>query len=162
MEHAGHLAPDPAVSADHVRYLILAAQRHGSRTLAAGLREHNLTPAQAEVLEVLAESAPITLVELGRSLVCEAGSPSRLVEALVRRGMVDRERGTEDRRVITLTLTRTGREALSTVKGMQDLRSHITDRLTGAEIEQLAGLLGKLLTGTSAEEALALRFQSGG
>src|SRR5689334_9636120 len=57
-----------------LRYLILAAQREGSRRLAAALRELDLTPAQAEVLDVLTGREPITLAALGRLLVCEAGS----------------------------------------------------------------------------------------
>ncbi|WP_216905721.1 MarR family winged helix-turn-helix transcriptional regulator [Nocardia noduli] len=145
-------------SVDELRYLVLAAQRHGSRTLAAGLREHNLTPAQTEVLEVLAESGPLTLVDLGRSLVCEAGSPSRLVDTLVQRGLVTRDRGTHDRRIVTLALTADGRKAVNAVDGMGELRSHVTDRLTADEVDQLATLLRKLLVGTPASTALATRF----
>lgn len=86
--------PDPRSAggahqpSDELRYLILAARREGSRQSAAHLRSADLAPAQAEVLEVLRERAPLTLAELGRLLVCETGSPSRLVDGLVRRDLV--------------------------------------------------------------------------
>ena len=68
-------------SADEIRLLILAAQRHGSRMLAGHLRRQSMTAAQLEVLQVLAGHAPLTLAELGRLLVCESGSPSRTASA---------------------------------------------------------------------------------
>ena len=77
-------APVSRVDADHkldveLRYLVLAAQREGNRKLSRDLDAIGLTPAQAEVLLVLAEREPLTLVELGRCIVCETGSPSRIV-----------------------------------------------------------------------------------
>src|SRR5215813_1799230 len=94
---AGQPAKEPAVpatsSATEIRHLILAAQRHGSRIIAGYLRAASLTPAQAEVLQVLASHEPLTLVELGRLMISETGSPSRLVDTLVTRGLVAREPG---------------------------------------------------------------------
>ena len=54
---------------DELRYLILAAQREGSRRLGEALRHLDLTPAQAEVLDVLGAASP---GEAGDPL---AGSP---------------------------------------------------------------------------------------
>jgi len=152
---SGQHAPS---SVDEVRYLILAAQREGSRQFAAWLREHDLTPAQAEVLEVLHDHQPLTLAELGRLMVCEAGSPSRLVDALVRRGLVAREPGSRDRRAVALTLTPTGRSMLDSTSGADVVRQIITDRLGSADLDQLAALLRRLLAGTPAEAAITARF----
>jgi MarR family transcriptional regulator, organic hydroperoxide resistance regulator len=141
-----------------LRYLILAAQRHGSRMLADRLREVELTPPQAEVLDVLATRAPLTLAELGRLLVCENGSPSRLVESLVRRGLVRREPGREDRRVVSLSLTPEGTQALAGASDDAVLRDFVTSRLTSADVTELTGLLRKLLSGTPGGHALEARF----
>jgi DNA-binding MarR family transcriptional regulator len=141
-----------------LRYLILAAQRHGSRMLADALRAANLTPAQAEVLDVLARHAPLTLAELGRLLVCEAGSPSRLVDSLVQRGLVARTPGEEDRRVVTLRLTRDGTEAAAHRSTPSPIDGYITDRLTPAEIATLTRLLHKLLDQTPGGDAVRTRF----
>lgn len=54
------------------------------RLLAADLRPLGVTPSQAEVLRVLADHQPLTLIGLGELLICETGgSPSRLVDRLV-------------------------------------------------------------------------------
>ncbi|MCZ0975304.1 MarR family transcriptional regulator [Streptomyces albulus] len=77
---------------EEVRYLVLAAQREGNRMLAAALRPLGVTPAQGEVLRLLAERQPLTLSGLGALLVCESGgNPSRLVDRLVAAGLVRRE-----------------------------------------------------------------------
>jgi MarR family transcriptional regulator, organic hydroperoxide resistance regulator len=154
--------PEPARDAyqpsDELRYLILAAQREGSRQFAARLRSASLTPAQAEVLEVLRDRAPLTLAELGRLLVCETGSPSRLVDGLVRRDLVTRMPGLDDRRVVALALTPAGYTAIAAASGAAIVRDIIASRLARHEVEQLAGLLRRLLAGTAGGEAVAARF----
>src|SRR5438132_12254395 len=87
--------PEPT-TASEVRHLILAAQRQGSRMMADSLRGVSLPPAQAEVLQLLSRHEPLTLVELGRLMISETGSPSRLVDTLVTRGLVAREPGRDD------------------------------------------------------------------
>jgi DNA-binding MarR family transcriptional regulator len=96
--------------ADELRYLILAAQREGSRLYAERVRPLGLTPSQAEVLSVLHEAQPLSLIEVGKRLVCETGSPSRLVNGLVQAGLVERVVSTTDQRKVSLSLTARGAE----------------------------------------------------
>ena len=152
----------PDRAADEVRYLILAVQREGSRRLAARLRAGGLTPAQAEVLDVLRDHAPLSLAELGRLLVCETGSPSRLVDALVQRGLVTRTPSPRDRRLVSLALTPAGQEAQAASAGSADVRDAIASRLSGQQIVELSGLLRKLIEGTPGGEAVAARFPAAG
>lgn len=94
---------------ERLRYLILAAQREGNRSLAAGLAGLGLTPAQAEVLRMLSEHGPLSLTGLGQLLVCESGTnPSRLVARLVDAGLVARSAHADDARQIVLSLTAEG------------------------------------------------------
>ena len=52
------------------------------------LRPLGVTPAQAEVLQVLADRQPLTLTGLGELLVSESGTnPSRLTGRLVTAGL---------------------------------------------------------------------------
>jgi DNA-binding MarR family transcriptional regulator len=149
-----------ATTLAELRHLILAAQRHGSRMLAGHLREASLTPSQSEVLEVLADHAPLTLVELGRLLICETGSPSRLVDTLVQRGLITREPGHHDKRVVRLRLTPAGERVLAdgqaTTSAVEDF---IADRLTPNEMTQLATLLRKLLHDTPGGHAIQTRYR---
>jgi len=90
---------------EELRYLILAVQREGNRQLTEVLRALKLTPAQAEVLLVLQQYQPMTLLELGERLICETGSPSRLVKSMVEAGWVEKTPNPEDGRAINLRLT---------------------------------------------------------
>jgi aspartyl-tRNA synthetase len=80
---------DKVTTLEEAALLILAAQREGNRLMAAALRPLGVTPAQAEVLQVLADRQPLTLTGLGELLVCESGTnPSRLVDRLVSAGLL--------------------------------------------------------------------------
>jgi DNA-binding MarR family transcriptional regulator len=146
-------------SATQIRHLILAAQRHGSRLMADHLRAASLTPAQAEVLQVLSSHGPLTLVELGRLMISETGSPSRLVDTLATRGLVAKEPGSGDKRVVQLRLTPAGQQTLADghaqAAAVDDL---ITQRLTPEEMADLARMLRKLLHDTPGGHAIDQRY----
>ncbi|MFJ4185309.1 MarR family winged helix-turn-helix transcriptional regulator [Kitasatospora sp. NPDC089509] len=151
--------PRPTDHPDELRYLLLAAQREGSRRLGDALRHLGLTPAQAEVLDVLVGHQPVTLAELGRLLVCEQGSPSRLVDSLVQRDLVSRAPHGQDRRAVLLELTDEGRDLAGSLgEATGRLTAEMGGRLTAAETETLVGLLRTLLDGTDAARAIGSRF----
>jgi MarR family transcriptional regulator, organic hydroperoxide resistance regulator len=136
--------------AEELRYLVLAAQRDGNRALTAALRPLGLTPAQAEVLRVLDDSGrPLTVREVGDRLVCEPGSPSRLVSSLVGAGHVARRRHPNDARAATLELTRAGRQAAQAVRRAEEgFHGELGARLgpardTEAALRVLRGLAGE-------------------
>src|SRR5215218_2774723 len=141
-----------------LRYLILAAQREGNRMLAERLRPLGLTPSQAEVLRVLQEHQPLSLVELGGLLVCETGSPSRLVRRLVRAGLVERTPSEADKRRVTLSLTHKGEEAASGVAEVEAaLHGTISEAFGGDELSGAVAALRRLVAGRPAGDALARR-----
>src|SRR5215216_2330642 len=89
---------------EELRYLVLGAQREGARTLAELLRPAGFTAAQAEVIAVLRDAGrPLTLREVGERLVCESGSPSRLVASVVAAGLIERRERPSDRRAVELS-----------------------------------------------------------
>src|SRR5438034_7263370 len=97
---------------EELRYLVLGAQREGNRSLTELLRPLGLTPSQAEVIAVLRDApVPLTVREIGARLVCETGSPSRLVGSVVAAGLVERTEHPSDRRAVKLSLTDAGKAA---------------------------------------------------
>ncbi|QUD86933.1 MarR family winged helix-turn-helix transcriptional regulator [Phenylobacterium montanum] len=145
-----------------LRYLILAAERTGGRMLAAGLKHLGLTPSQAEVLQVLSESGPVSLSTLGGMLVCESGSPSRLVAGLVARGLVAREAAAEDARIACLSLSQEGRALVRQLKGLDDeLTGKIAASLTPKQVEAMVAGMRKLLGHTPLGQAVARRRGGG-
>jgi DNA-binding MarR family transcriptional regulator len=98
------------------------------------------------------------LAELGRLLVCQVGSPSRLVDGLVRRGLLDRRVDSSDKRVVMISLTPAGEKALDSVHPINTIRKNIARQLTSAQIDQLIGLLAPIVANTPSGVAVATRF----
>lgn len=148
---------------EELRYLILGAQREGNRLYAEALAPHGVTPAQAEVLTVLAGAGSLSLLELGRRLVCETGSPSRLVDTLVRSGMVRRDPADADRRRVDLTLTPAGSAAAGALRAADEgLSALVEAALTAGELDAVIAGLRRLIAGRPAGLAVELRRGSGG
>ena len=143
---------------EELRFLILGAQREGSRVMSARLAPIGLTPAQAEVIRCLADTGPISLRALGERLVCESGSPSRLVDSMVGRELVVRRENPEDRRQVTLELTAAGRALDSEVRKVEEeLYAGISAQLGKDGIAAALRLIQPLLEGSASGAAIARR-----
>lgn len=144
--------------AEEIRYLLLATQREGHRSFVDALRPLALTPSQAEVLRVLQDHQPLSLIALGQLLVCEGGSPSRLVNGLVEVGLIERVQSPTNGRMVTLTLTQAGQEKADQVKVIEEeMYRQINDALAGESLSHLIELLWRFVVGRPAGDALARR-----
>jgi long-chain acyl-CoA synthetase len=83
-----------------------------ARTFEVVLGSQGLTIQKYRVLAYLA-TEPATPSELAYRLTVRPPTITRLVDGLVNRGLVERGTGAQDRRTSTLTVTDTGRTALS-------------------------------------------------
>ena len=145
---------------EQLRYLILAAQREGNRLLAEALQPLALTPSQAEALRVLRDWQPLALIELGALLVCEQGSPSRLVAGLVEAGYVTRAPSPDDKRKVVLTLTPRGDEIAGQVAEVESaLYTTLGALVPEREIETILPILWSVVAGRPAGDALARRLR---
>src|SRR4051812_38070940 len=158
MDHEHERGTDVMQPIEELRYLILAAQREGSRLFAEALRPLSLTPSQAEVLRVLQDHAPLSLIALGDLLVCETGSPSRLVQGLVEDGLVARLPSATDKRMVTLTLTDRGREMAAKVGALESqFYAANAGLVNDAPVPEILALLRRFVDGKPAGMALARR-----
>ena len=143
---------------EEIRYLILAVQREGNRMFAEALRPLDLTPSQAEVLRILQDHQPLSLVALGELLVCEIGSPSRLVNGLVQAGLVERTPSSTDGRMVTLALTEQGQEMATQVHHVEEaMYQFMVGMLEGQSLPEIQALLWRFIEGRPSGEALARR-----
>jgi DNA-binding MarR family transcriptional regulator len=143
---------------EELRFLVLGAQREGSRDLAAALAPLGLTPAQSEVIRCLGDAGALSLKSLGEMLVCESGSPSRLVDTLVGRDIVVRKEDPTDRRQVALTLTATGKKLDRDVRKVEEaMYAAIGAQLGKAGMAQALAMLRPLVEGSVAANALAKR-----
>jgi MarR family transcriptional regulator, organic hydroperoxide resistance regulator len=143
---------------EHLRYLVLAAQREGNRMLAAALKPLGLTPAWAEAIGVLDEREPLTIRELGLLLVCEGEHPSRLVNRMVSAGLLTTEPSPDDDRARWIKLTPAARVLLPRLREVEDqLHTAIENTVNSTNLEACRTVLGNLVEGLPAGEALQRR-----
>lgn len=150
----------PTLGQSELRYLVLAAQREGNRALSRQLRSLGLTTSQSEIVLVLGEFGPITLKGLGELIVCETGSPSRIVDALVNRGVVSRVQSQEDRRAVLLELSESGLDLARQLQRVDlALDSYFTKQVNSSELRGLVSALRAFLEGTESSVVLQRRFE---
>jgi DNA-binding MarR family transcriptional regulator len=113
------------------------ATHHTLRVLGAALAELGLTPAEINVLAILADGRTRTVGELGVEVGTPGTTLTGVLDRLERRGHLVREPNPADRRSFRLALTEPGRAAATRV------RHAITD----TERTALAGLSAQRLAG---------------
>ena len=79
-------------------------------------------PAQASALSVVAFGGPLSLNELAAAEQVRPPTMSRIVEALVREGLVKREANKTDRRSITISPTEKGTKIMLEGRGRREKR----------------------------------------
>jgi len=86
-----------------------------SAMLGEGLADDGLTARQFGILETLLHLGPLCQKELAHKLLVSGGNITLVVDNLEKRALVTRERGTTDRRLVTVTLTPAGRKLIGRV-----------------------------------------------
>jgi MarR family transcriptional regulator, organic hydroperoxide resistance regulator len=145
---------------EELRYLVLAAQREGSRALADALRPLGVTPAQAEVLSVVRMATePLSVRQIGQLLVCETGSPSRLVTNLITAGLLHGTRDAADGRITRLGLTTAGRRIAEQVLATeQEFERHLASDIPDDQtLDVVVDFLRHFVADTPAGHAMVRR-----
>jgi DNA-binding MarR family transcriptional regulator len=140
---------------DSIGYLMRQSVELLSRALDARMAEFGLTDAQWRPLLMLSLRADATASQLARSVGCDTGATTRMLDRLEDKGLLRRVRSTNDRRVQQIELTDEGRKAAAVVPYViaDVLNAHLAD-LTHTEVDQLRGLLQRVVA-TGCKEAAA-------
>lgn len=120
------------------------------RFLTGRLADEDVTLQQYNVLRILrgAGGEGLPTLEIGRRMIERQPGVTRLVDRLIRKGLVDRARDRDDRRKVVCTITPAGLSLLSRL----DVRIDRTDEtvaevLDTAEVRTLIDLLDRLRAG---------------
>jgi len=109
-------------------------------------REFGLTLPQLMCLKAIGEleesAAELTVTQVGQRVHLSPATTSRILDRLVRTGLVSRVRQEKDRRKVTLSLTAAGAERYQTLP--TPLQERFVGRLLALDPDERLGLLGAL------------------
>lgn len=115
--------------------------------LDAELARHDTTSAQWGILKIIADGRGSTAAEFCRIYDYDTGSMTRMLDRLEEKGLIQRERSSQDRRLVHVDLTDAGRRlALVGVEIMVSILNDFLDGFSGTELDTLKILLRRLLT----------------
>jgi DNA-binding MarR family transcriptional regulator len=111
------------------------------RRVAEGLEPHGITQQQYNVLRILrgARGKPMPTLDIGERLIERTPGITRLLDRLEEKGLVRRERCTEDRRQVHCFITPAGLELLAAVDAQVDEADDVVGKVLSDE--ELAVLL---------------------
>ena len=120
------------------------------------LEPRGLTSAQWVPLLKLHLGEASSVAELARECQLDAGAMTRLLDRLEAKGLVERVRSSEDRRVVNLELTQAGREAAREIPAVLcKVQNAFLQGLSIDEWQQLKDLLRRVLDNGLALHALS-------
>ena len=132
----------------HEALLNLAVASSHLRDLAQGLfEEHGVTQGQYNVLRILKGAHPdgYPRCEIARRMIDRAPDLTRMIDRLVKQGLVERVAAAQDRRQSIARITRRGLDLLERMRpAASRLHRGISEHLTRAEAEELSRLCEKL------------------
>jgi DNA-binding MarR family transcriptional regulator len=109
------------------------------------LGEHGLTNAQWAPLMRLRVCGDSTVADMARWLNMDAGATTRLIDRLEKKGLCQRTRSTEDRRVVRIEITAEGLAATAQAPAvLSDIMNAHLAGFTESEWKQLLTLLRRM------------------
>jgi DNA-binding MarR family transcriptional regulator len=111
------------------------------------LRPSGLTASQYNVLRILRGAAPEGLAcrAIGDRMICHDSDITRLLDRMEKRGLIARERQTEDRRVIKTHVTSQGLALLKTLdQPVRELHERQFRHMSATRLKTLAQLLEEI------------------
>lgn len=134
---------EPSESIGYLMRLVISSMK---AQIEKAMEPHELTAMQWQPLYMIAQGLATTPAELARRMQVDTGAVTRMVDRMEHKGLVERSRCQQDRRVVNLQITDSGREAASVVPGA--MCAVLNDHLQGftpEEVDTLTLLLQRML-----------------
>lgn len=108
------------------------------------LAEYDLSLPQFNILRILrGANEPLSIKVVKQRMLEKSPNTTRLIDKLISKGMVDRSRCADDRRVVNIEITKKGLVLLSEIDDVFDEMS-LAENLSNEEVSMLNVLLNKL------------------
>ncbi len=126
-------------------YVICRTARKIHQYMTKLLAEHNITPEQWVVLQIVSNEENLSQQELSCRLEKDKNSTKALVDRLVKKGLLSRQRDTADKRLYQLQATQEGHELAQSIAAQDyDFIHNVELELSSLELDALRQLLGRL------------------
>lgn len=134
--------PSPQVEA-YVKLIRTAEALHAQ--VSRGLASENLTASQFSALKALRYNGTMPQKAIASYLLKTAGNVTLVLDNLEKRGLITRKRQTDDRRIVDVDLTKSGRDTFDRLYPSHVARiESAMSPLDAAEIDRLTNLLCEL------------------
>lgn len=142
----GHYSVDTFRTQNSVGYLIKRLHQLALPRIESSFANEELNVSHWIALISLRDGAATTCAEIARHLGHDTGATTRLIDQLEERGLVTRQRSTDDRRVVRLSLTPSGRAALKALTPyVVEFWNGALEEFSPSEFATLLALLTRLL-----------------
>jgi DNA-binding MarR family transcriptional regulator len=127
-------------------FILHRAQKLVRRCVERVFERRKLTLSQWIALTLLGEGVVSTPGEIADKLGHDTGATTRLLDQLQNEGFIERDRKDHDRRIVSLSLTQSGRSAIDALlPSVVDTWNDILKEFDREEVETLIGLLTRLI-----------------
>lgn len=141
-----HYTPEGFSLTHSVGFLLNKARNLITSEMDTALEDLDITGPHMGVILAMQRGLASTPFELSKVLSIDTGLMTRMLDKLETKGLLERSRSVDDRRVVNLVLTRRGREIAAEIpKIAPDVLNARLKKFTKAEFEELCRLLGKFI-----------------
>jgi DNA-binding MarR family transcriptional regulator len=139
-----HYTPESFSLTQSVGFLLTKARNLITAEMATALKDLDITGPQMSIVLAMRRGLASTPSELSKMLAIDTGLMTRILDKLEMRGLLERSRSLDDRRVINLVLTKKGQEIAGEIpKIAPEVLNPRLKKFANAEFEELCRLLNK-------------------
>lgn len=133
--------------ADFVGFHLRLAQDASYRAFARHRDKELIKPGRFPALAIIHLNPGISQSALGRAIARDKSTVSPLIKDLQKNGFISRKPSAQDRRSVTLALTKKGERTLDRLRARALEHENELDKIVGASKGRLMTLLDKIITG---------------
>jgi DNA-binding MarR family transcriptional regulator len=139
-----HYTPENFSLTQSVGFLLTKARNLITTEMDTALKDLDITGPQMGILLAMQRGLASTPFELSKMLSVDTGLMTRMLDKLETKGLLERSRSVDDRRVVNLVLTKKGEEIAGEIpKIAPEVLNARLKKFTKAEFEELCRLLNK-------------------
>ncbi|MGF6597883.1 DNA-binding MarR family transcriptional regulator [Paraburkholderia sp. GAS448] len=141
-----HYTPESFSLTQSVGYLLTKARNLITAEVDTALKDLDVTGSQMGIFLAMQRGLASTPFELAKLLSVDTGLMTRMLDKLETKGLLERSRSVDDRRVVNLVLTKKGAEIAAEIPNIApEVLNARLKKFTKAEFEGLCFLLNKFI-----------------